>query len=48
VVCGCSRQALRVRLHRARRRFAEELDRAHTSRPRAVGYPRAEQEDTVP
>jgi RNA polymerase sigma factor (sigma-70 family) len=48
VACGCSRQALRVRLHRARRRFAAELDRAHTPRPPAVGHPWAEREDTVP
>jgi RNA polymerase sigma factor (sigma-70 family) len=30
VVLGCSRNAARIRLHRARRRFAGELDRAPT------------------
>lgn len=30
VVLGCSRSALRVRLHRARRRFAAEYERATT------------------
>jgi RNA polymerase sigma factor (sigma-70 family) len=30
-VCGCSRNAARIRIHRARRRFAQELARAETA-----------------
>jgi RNA polymerase sigma-70 factor (ECF subfamily) len=30
-VCGCSRNAARIRIHRARRRFARELDRVRAA-----------------
>jgi RNA polymerase sigma factor (sigma-70 family) len=36
-VFGCSRNAARIRLHRARRRFARELDRAGSSLKRNPG-----------
>jgi RNA polymerase sigma factor (sigma-70 family) len=37
-VLGCSRNAARIRLHRARRRFARELDRAFLKRNSAPGH----------
>ena len=36
-VVGCSRNAARIRIHRARRRFARELDRAGSSLKRNPG-----------
>jgi RNA polymerase sigma-70 factor (ECF subfamily) len=47
-VCGCSRPALRVRLHRARRRFASELARARAGDAPEVTHPMEAREDTVP
>lgn len=38
VVLGCSRNAARIRLHRARRRFAAELDWVAASRQPARGH----------
>lgn len=37
-IVGCSRAALRVRLHRARRRFARELDKEGVKRSEASGH----------
>lgn len=41
VVLGCSRNAVRIRLHRARKRFEAELARtqAQSARPAGVGVP---------
>jgi RNA polymerase sigma-70 factor, ECF subfamily len=41
VVLGCSRNAVRIRLHRARKRFEAELarTRAQSARPAGVGVP---------
>lgn len=38
VVLGCSREAVRVRLHRARRRFGRRLDEVGVKRFRARGH----------
>jgi RNA polymerase sigma factor (sigma-70 family) len=40
-VLGCSRNAVRIRLHRARRRFARALDRHEASVPHAHALPAA-------
>jgi RNA polymerase sigma-70 factor, ECF subfamily len=36
-ILGCSRNAARIRIHRARRRFARELARSREAKRRAVG-----------
>ncbi|GII77943.1 hypothetical protein Sru01_29250 [Sphaerisporangium rufum] len=44
VVLGCSRNAARVRLHRARRRFARALEKTRPTMPRLDARPLTEKE----